>query len=359
MDCGSIAYSRQSWYNSDGLLRGLQSNANNCPRIAPQSQSERSQTAIHRNGTRAQSTHGPRGANSDRNRQYQIELRWDCKTMQDRKDIERIATKSWVIHKLQTNVPNCSRIGLILQSMVDQSTIHQNQSNAGTIFCNRVDCRVIADSRQSHCNHVGTCHNSIFHPTVPTNHCQIRTQSNQSCHNPESPCYQIEMQWDLKTTKDCNVIDRIAKELHRLQADCSNRPPRRGIDSNPNLFGKFQDQSCNPGPISSHLHNPWTINKIPINQWVKCWNLAQSTTFCNPGAMQLVNHLAFPTKEQQSNPQTASRIRPQSCISNCPSFPQFHSTNHYSAIYVIPSHSRNHGTLPQSRQKKWWKDRRN
>ena len=112
---------------------------------------------------------------------------------------------------MQTNVPNCSRIGLILQSMVDQSTIHQNQSNAGTIFCNRVDCRVIADSRQSHCNPVGTCHNSIFHPMVPTSHCQIRTQSNQSCHNPESPCYQIEMQWDLKTTKDCNVIDRIAK----------------------------------------------------------------------------------------------------------------------------------------------------
>ena len=102
----------------------------------------------------------------------------------------------------------------------------------------------------------------FFYPMVPTSHCQIRTQSNQSCHNPESPCYQIEMQWDLKTTKDCNVIDRIAKELHRLQADCSNGPPRRGINSNPNLFGKFQDQSCNPGPISSHLHNPWTINKI-------------------------------------------------------------------------------------------------
>ena len=92
------------------------------------------------------------------------------------------------------------------------------------------------------------------------------------------------MQWDLKTTKDCNVIDRIAKELHRLQADCSNGPPRRGINSNPNLFGKFQDQSCNPGPISSHLHNFWTINKIPINQWAKCRNLAQSTTFCNPGS---------------------------------------------------------------------------
>ena len=36
--------------------------------------------------------------------------------MQDRKEIEKIAPKSWSIHKLQTNVPNCSRIGLILQS---------------------------------------------------------------------------------------------------------------------------------------------------------------------------------------------------------------------------------------------------
>ena len=55
--------------------------------------------------------------------------------------------------------------------------------------------------------------------------------------------------------------------------------------------------------------------------------------------MQLVNHLAFPTKEQQSHPQTVSRARPQSCIPNSPSFPQFHSTSYYSTIYTIPVHS--------------------
>ena len=132
----------------------MQSNANNCPRIAPQSQSERSQTAIHRNGTGAQSTQGPRDANSPRNQQYQIELQWDCKTTHDRKEIERIAPKSWVSPKLQTNVPKCSGIGLILQSVRDQSTPKPGQRWHDLLQSCGLwrDCRFEAIPSQSCCN---------------------------------------------------------------------------------------------------------------------------------------------------------------------------------------------------------------
>ena len=79
---------------------------------------------------------------------------------------------------MSPNVPElasyCNRSGI---------RAHQSQGNAGTIFCNHVDCGVIADSRQSHRNPVATCHDSIFRPMAPTNHCQFLTQSNRSCHN--------------------------------------------------------------------------------------------------------------------------------------------------------------------------------
>ena len=64
--------------------------------------SDRYQTAIH-----PKPRHNCQDANPGRNQHIQIELRWDFKTMKDRK---RTAPKFGVIHRLQSNVPNCPPI---------------------------------------------------------------------------------------------------------------------------------------------------------------------------------------------------------------------------------------------------------
>ena len=79
-------------------------------------------------------------ANSDRNLHNHIELRRDCKTAMNCQGIARIASKSWQIHKLQANVPNCPRICIRLQSVRSRNAIPKNPGNAGTIFCNPGDC---------------------------------------------------------------------------------------------------------------------------------------------------------------------------------------------------------------------------
>ena len=129
----------------------------------------------------------------------------------------RIATRLKRLHQNPGQSTNCKQMSPIAPESVsycNQSGVRaqstRNQSNAGTIFCNHVDCGGIAGSMQSHCNPVATCHNSIFRPMAPTNQCLIPTQTIRSCHNHESPCHQIEMQWDCKSTKDCDLIDKIA-----------------------------------------------------------------------------------------------------------------------------------------------------
>ena len=128
---------------------------------------------------------------------------------------------------MQTNIPNCSRIGLILQSVTDQSTVHPKP---GQCWHNLLQsCRLWRDCRFK----------------------AILTQSNQSCHNPESPRYHIKMQCDCRTTKDCDVIERIASTLHELQENCGNSPSRRGINSNPNQFSTdYNPPKRNRGKIS-------------------------------------------------------------------------------------------------------------
>ena len=79
-------------------------------------------------------------ANSDRNLHNHIELRRDCKTAMNCQGIARIASKSWQIHKLQANVPNCPRICIRLQSVRSRNAIPKNPGNAGTIFRNPGDC---------------------------------------------------------------------------------------------------------------------------------------------------------------------------------------------------------------------------
>ena len=153
------------------------------PSIGPGSPYRPNQTGISPRfprrifGTGAQSTQGPRDANSARNQQYQIELQWDCKTTHDRKEIERIAPKSWVSPKLQTNVPKCSGIGLILQSVRDQSTPKPGQRWHDLLQSCGLwrDCRFEAIPSQSCCN--------LPRFNFPTNHCQFLTRSNRSCHN--------------------------------------------------------------------------------------------------------------------------------------------------------------------------------
>ena len=72
---------------------------------------------------------------SDHNRHNQIELQRDFKTTKDRQGIQRIAPK---IHKLQADIPNCPRIGLISRSVEDQSAIHPK-----SVQC----CQILLQSR--------------------------------------------------------------------------------------------------------------------------------------------------------------------------------------------------------------------
>ena len=154
-----------------------------------------------------------------------------------------IASKSWQIHKLQSNVPDCPTIGIRPRSVRSQNAIPQNTGNAGTIFCNPGDCGGIADSRQSNCNPVSrhpTGHRIAIDPELALfrNPFQIAAQPNLTDSNQHN---QTGSQLDCRTTKDCNAIDMIALRLHVLQVDCGNCTSHRGIKtSNPsNLLQSF------------------------------------------------------------------------------------------------------------------------
>ena len=47
----------------------------------------------------------------------------------------------------------------------------------------------------------------------------MRLRNHEGLHQTEHhPTNHTELQWDCKTTKDCNSIDRVASELHGLHA---------------------------------------------------------------------------------------------------------------------------------------------
>ena len=50
-----------------------------------------------------------------------------------------IASKSWQIHKLQSNVPDCPTVGIRPRSVRSQNAIPRNTGNAGAICCNPGD----------------------------------------------------------------------------------------------------------------------------------------------------------------------------------------------------------------------------
>ena len=154
------------------------------------------------------------------------------------------------LHQNRGKSPNCKktspvapRIGIHSQSVRDRSAVHpkprQCRHNLLQSWGLRWNCRFKAIRLQS---------------TSVELDCDTRSQL------------------DCKTTKDYNAIGRIALKLDGLHANCSNGLPQRGIKSNTTQFWTLQNQSCNLGPISSCLHNPGTINRITINQRVKCSN---------------------------------------------------------------------------------------
>ena len=68
---------------------------------------------------------------------------------------------------------------------------------------------------------------------------------------------QTRLQLDCETTKDCNVIGRIALKLYGLQVNCSNYTSHSGIEaSNPS---NLLQSSCNPkspyNPLQSRQNN--------------------------------------------------------------------------------------------------------
>ena len=141
-----------------------------------------------------------------------------------------IASKSWQIHKLQSNVPDCPTIGIRPRSVRSQNAIPQNTGNAGTtqhpgnastILCNPWDCGGIADSRQSNCNPVQS--DLFCSPSqIPERSTQNRprkstiTTTPRNANSDPNQHNQTRLQLDCETTEDCIVIGRIALKLHGL-----------------------------------------------------------------------------------------------------------------------------------------------
>ena len=123
---------------------------------------------------------------SDCNQQNQIGLRQDCQVIEGLHQNPGIST-------------NCNQPSPIAPR------IHPSSRNACTfaIPCNSEDWDRIADSMQS-----------CFDPPARTQD-RDRTPSGKQPRPPR-------LQLDCKTTKDCNVIGRIALKLHGLQVNRSN-----------------------------------------------------------------------------------------------------------------------------------------
>ena len=94
-----------------------------------------------------------------------------------------------------------------------QST--RKQSNAGTIFCNHVDCGGIAGSMQSHCNPVATCHNSIFRPMA-------RPTSAKSQHKLSDPVTIVNPHAIKLKCDGIAKVQRIAIWLIGLHKNCTD-----------------------------------------------------------------------------------------------------------------------------------------
>ena len=101
-------------------------------RIAPAFQSNRNPTRIDPDGTGKKSAENARAAILTAT----ITIELNCGQIAKPR---RIASKSWQIHKLQSNVPDCPTVGIRPRSVRSQNAIPQNTGNAGTIFCNPGD----------------------------------------------------------------------------------------------------------------------------------------------------------------------------------------------------------------------------
>ena len=149
---------------------------------------------------------------------------------------------------MQTNVLNCPRIGLLSQSVRDQSAIHPEPGNAGTIFRSHLDCGGISDSRQSLRNPVSTrpavdglppdCNRMLsVDPELPLirNPRQIAAQSTQ-----------------IDTIKlDCTSVaklQRIAMWLTGLHPNCTDCMPTARLEEGrrPFLVDRIIQQQSNP-----------------------------------------------------------------------------------------------------------------
>ena len=177
---------------------------------------------------------------SDCNQQNQIGLRQDCQVIEG-------------LHQKPGISTNCNQPSPIAPR------IHPSSRNACTIFCNSVQFRGLGQN----CRFNAIPPQSCVDPPDRTQDCD-RTPSGKplAIHPVQSnPCRsrhdQTRLQLDCETTKDCNVIGRIALKLYGLQVNCSNYTSHSGIEaSNPS---NLLQSSCNPkspyNPLQSRQNN--------------------------------------------------------------------------------------------------------
>ena len=142
-----------------------------------------------------------------------------------------------------------------------QST--QNRGNAGTIFFNPGNCGEIAYSRRSSRNSVSNHprgQRSAIDPELALfrNPSQIAAQPTKTDSNQHN---QTGSQLDCRTTKDCNVIGRIALKWHGLQVNCGNCTSHRGIKTSipSNLLQSFHTDCVSILPPDTQ-HQPTATN---------------------------------------------------------------------------------------------------
>ena len=149
----------------------------------------------------------------------------------------RIAPKSRDIHKLQPTVPDCPQnppeVPQCLHNLLQFRAI-QRIGTGLQIQCNPVSTRptglriATERPRASHSRP-----SFAIHP--------VQSNPGRSRHD------QTRLQLDCETTKDCNVIGRIALKLYGLQVNCSNYTSHSGIEaSNPSNLLQSLHTDCIP-----------------------------------------------------------------------------------------------------------------
>ena len=178
--------------------------------------------------------------------------------MKDCQGIRRIASKSWEIHKLQENVPDCPRIGILSQSVREcnpPKTVAmpaQPFSILGIVAKLHIPGDPVAIPFQTtrEANGVQSTQNWPSFATHP----RLR-------HNRPKP---TPIKLDCRFTKDCNVIDMIAlrlRQLHVTQGDQDQRSIEDRAQDHNVQATRGNSRSRDTTRFMSQSRNPHAIHR--------------------------------------------------------------------------------------------------